>query len=164
MKKPIPEWEDKYLAGDDGLIYSIATGNPMYTIEDKNGYLIVQLFRDKKRHTRAVHRLIAISYLGEKPKDHFTVNHIDGIKKNNVPSNLEYVDRSDQMYHAYRLGLKKPVRANQKLTEEQVRLIRRRYGLGGRGNGAYSIAKWYGVSESTILNIVNGRTYQWVES
>ena len=166
MKKPIPNWENKYLAGDDGHIYSVNTGKQMYTVKDKNGYLLVQLFDSelKKRHTFAVHRLIAKSFLGEKSIDTDTINHIDGNKQNNVPSNLEYVNRSEQMYHAYHLGLKKPVyNSNQKLSYEQVTEIRKRYSLGGRGNGAYSIAKTYNVSESCILNIVNNKTYNWVK-
>lgn len=165
MKKPIPNWETDYLAGEDGCIYSQKTGKQMYTVKDKNGYLIVQLFNSelKKRYTVAVHRLIAKTFLGQKIISTDTINHIDGNKLNNQPNNLEYTNRSEQMYHAYKLGLKKPVRnSNQKLSDEQVIEIQKRYKLGGRGNGSFSIAKSYNVSETCILNIVNGRTYNWV--
>lgn len=163
--KSVPNWEGKYSADECGKIYSDKTGKEMYTIKDKCGYLLVQFFdsKEKKRKTYAVHRIIAKTFLGEKPNSEDTVNHIDGNKENNRVDNLEYVNRSEQMHHAYRLGLKKPVyNSNQKLTIEQVLEIKARYKLGGRGNGAYSIAKSYGVSESCILNIVNERTYKWV--
>lgn len=166
MKKPVPDWEEKYFVDDEGKVYSAITGKEMYTIKDKCGYLLVQFFdsKEKKRKTYAVHRLIAKTFLGEKKNAEDTINHIDGNKENNRVDNLEYIDRSEQMYHAYRLGLKKPVHnSNQKLTKEQILEIKARHALGGRGNGAYSIAKTYGVSESCILNIVNGRTYKWVD-
>jgi hypothetical protein len=165
MTKDVPSWEGKYQADSCGKIYSVRTGKEMYTIKDKCGYLLVQFFdsANKQRKTYAVHRIIAKTFLGNKTCETDTINHIDGDKENNDVSNLEYVDRSEQMYHAYRLGLKKPVHnSNQKLTEEQVLEIRKRYALGTRGNGAHSIAKSYRVSESCILNIVNGRTYNWV--
>jgi len=43
-----------------------------------------------------VHDLIARSFLGKKPKN-YDVDHIDGEKKNNAPSNLRYVTRSQNL-------------------------------------------------------------------
>lgn len=60
-----------------------------------------------------VHREVAMCFL-ENKENKETVNHIDGNKLNNHYSNLEWATRSEQMYHAYELELKKP-HENQKL-------------------------------------------------
>lgn len=51
-----------------------------------------------------VHRLIAFAFC-EKPEGKEYVNHIDGDKLNNNASNLEWVDRSENMHHALEHGL-----------------------------------------------------------
>lgn len=57
-----------------------------------------------KRKNYYVHRLVAEAFIGEIPKG-FQVNHLDGDKHNNVPSNLEIVTRLQNMQHAHHLGL-----------------------------------------------------------
>lgn len=53
-----------------------------------------------------VHRLMAFSFLGEPPFPDMEVNHIDGVKSNNVLSNLEWVTRRENLIHAYETGLR----------------------------------------------------------
>lgn len=48
---------------------------------------------------------------------------------------------------------------NAKLTEDQVRDIRSKYGHQKKGSGSTTLAKAYGVSYRTILYIVNGERY-----
>lgn len=48
---------------------------------------------------------------------------------------------------------------NAKLTEDQVREIRARYGKQVKGSGSTTLAKDYGVSYRTILMIANGQRY-----
>ncbi len=51
-----------------------------------------------------VHQLVALYTLGERPKGLVT-NHIDGVKTNNTPSNLEYCTIAENIQHAVRTGL-----------------------------------------------------------
>ena len=70
----------------------------------RNGYHRVELNKDSKRRSEAVHRLVARLFVdnpGNKPE----VNHIDGDKSNNHYTNLEWVTRSENMKHAYEMGL-----------------------------------------------------------
>lgn len=71
-----------------------------------DGYPTVKLTYFGKKKTVKVHRLVAEAFIPNIDNKE-TVNHIDGNKRNNHVSNLEWADRSEQLYHAYGLGLKK---------------------------------------------------------
>jgi hypothetical protein len=51
-----------------------------------------------------VHQVVARAWIPN-PNDDPQVNHKDGVKINNHPSNLEWVTNRDNVIHAYRLGL-----------------------------------------------------------
>lgn len=69
-----------------------------------SGYQIVRLHLDNVRSARTVHRLVAQAFHpGADPA--LDVNHIDGDKKNNTATNLEWVQRTANHDHAVRLGL-----------------------------------------------------------
>ena len=75
-----------------------------------NGYLIVSFSVDKIKSNQSVHRLVARAFIpneSNKPQ----VNHKDGNKHNNHVENLEWVTRSENGLHAYRV-LKVPTRRN----------------------------------------------------
>lgn len=73
----------------------------------KNGYKEVCLINDlKKRKCLYVHRIVCSVFLGD--LQNLNVNHIDGIKSNNCLDNLEVCTYSENMLHAYKLGLRKP--------------------------------------------------------
>ncbi len=62
-----------------------------------NGYMQINLFtNDGRRKKEYVHRLVALTFI---PNDSGLpeVNHIDGIRDNNVFSNLEWVSRQENM-------------------------------------------------------------------
>lgn len=62
-----------------------------------NDYLFVALGRN--RHA-LVHRLVARAFVqGHRPD--LDVNHLDGRRDNNIPSNLEWVNRSANVQHSY---------------------------------------------------------------
>jgi hypothetical protein len=73
---------------------------------DKDGYLAVALYIKGRAVRILVHRLVAKAFIGPCPKGK-EVNHKDGVKKNCHWTNLEYLTKSQNQLHAYRLGLKK---------------------------------------------------------
>lgn len=107
-----------------------------------------------------VHRLVALTFLGECPKG-LEVNHIDGNKLNNCVTNLEYITHSENAKHAFRLGLNhSPLLGRKgighkkhKLAEEQVSaiLLDKRF--------QKVIANDYNVSQCTISNIKTGKIW-----
>lgn len=86
---------------EDGRVYSHHSKrfmNPVLT----SGYLMLG------SRLGTVHRLVAMCFIGSIPSD-MVVNHIDGNKCNNHYSNLEIVTVSENVKHAQRHGLMKPM-------------------------------------------------------
>ena len=72
------------------------------------GYLRLQLSCDGSPKSFLVHRLVAESFIPN-PDNKPEVNHINGNKKDNRVSNLEWSTSSENQKHAYDTGLKHPV-------------------------------------------------------
>ena len=100
-----------YLVDDDGNIYS-KLGRLMKPRTRKDGYKQLALRVNNKYSTRLVHRLVAEAFLGA---DERSVNHINGVKGDNQPGNLEYATNSENQIHCFEvLGKKrKPVQLMQ---------------------------------------------------
>ena len=72
---------------------------------DKDGYECINLSKDKIIKGYKVHRLIAMHFI-DNPNNLPEVNHENGIKNDNRISNLIWCDRSYNLKHAYKTGLK----------------------------------------------------------
>lgn len=85
------------------LIYKVSVQERILKpSKDGCGYLRVSIVINKKLKTRKVHRLIATSFIGGNNLD---VNHINGIKTDNRLCNLEFCTRSENVIHAFKIGL-----------------------------------------------------------
>lgn len=100
--KEIPGTNGRYSISTSGRVWSHLSNKYLSTTIINSGYQSLSLSNIKER---LVHRLVALTYLGESKQK--TVNHIDGDKLNNNISNLEYCTYSENERHAYSLGLKK---------------------------------------------------------
>lgn len=65
-------------------------------IISSNGYLKVTLYRDRKPHTKAIHRLVAKAFI-ENPRAFPHVHHIDEDKKNNNVENLAWMTAKENI-------------------------------------------------------------------
>lgn len=149
--KDIPGWEGLYQAHPTGQIRSLPRNGTinrprvLSQCNDKDGYKLVS-FRNKKKFTKKVHRLIAKTFIPN-PENKPQVNHLDGTKDNNHVDNLAWVTPSENILHAKSIGLqvechnRKPV---QQFTKEgelvatfpSLREAERQTGVGWTGISA----------------------------
>lgn len=139
-------------------------GRVIATLNHRGGYKAVQLWKDGNMQRPLLHCVVADAFLGRRPLGK-EVNHIDGNKGHNEHTNLEYVTRSENMLHAYATGLRVPGQLptgeshhGSKLSDEQVREIRRLYDPGKHGTPR--LAKTFCVDRTTIRAIVRGETWK----
>ena len=135
-------------------------------IGKKKKYLGVELCDksvDSNHHkTALVHRLVAEAFIPN-PEGKKDVNHKDGNTRNNCVENLEWATRKENINHAFQTGLNKTYGMNHpssKVTEDQVKEMREMYKEGEKGRGYIAISRIYGISPSTVKNIVRGKTWK----
>ena len=100
--KDIPGYEGLYQASNLGRIKKIwkTKESIMKPALQKEGYLRLGLFKNGKRKSYQLHRLIALCFVENKENKKY-VNHKDGNKQNNNADNLEWVTASENLKHAY---------------------------------------------------------------
>jgi len=87
-----------YWIFEDGRIWSNYRGIWLKPWKSDQGYLKVELKRDKKRKSCKLHRLIAINFIPN-TKDKPCVDHKDGIRTNNKLSNLRWVTYKENNFN-----------------------------------------------------------------
>lgn len=108
--KPIPGYEGRYEASDQGRIRSlpriVSSGNRSgvrsvpgvlrTAWRDPKGYLSVNIARDGDRaRSQRVHNLVLMAFVGPKPTPEHQARHLDGDPSNNRPSNLRWGTSSE---------------------------------------------------------------------
>lgn len=167
--KEIKGFEGAYMISTTGKVLSIPRPGTKHREPalralslNHDGYVKVRLLANGKDVTARVHRLVAEAFIPN-PDNKETVNHKDGNKENNNIDNLEWADRHEQMDHAYKHHLKKPMKGTgnpwAKLSEEQVNAIRAEYVRNSKEHGTVALGKKYGVNNATISLIVRGVSY-----
>lgn len=130
----------------------------------RDGYYMVTLQKDKKRKYILVHRLVA-SHFVENKSNKPDVNHIDGVKINNVFNNLEWVTSKENSKHAVDLGLSPhsigETHIKSKLNNSDIIDIRKSW------NGLYpytqnELAIKYNISKSNIAKILKKETWKHI--
>lgn len=155
----IKGYEGKYKISDSGRVVSYATGKPYELSRNRlnaDGYIHLSLRKDNKAHEYLLNRLVALTFIGNPLHEDDTVNHINGIKTDNRVANLEWATRSEQMYHAYRMKLKKPVKEKEilRFTDEQKKYICNNYKPYKHGFSINAFAKKFNVCHGTIEQIL----------
>lgn len=164
-----PGWEGIYQVANTGLIrgqyrYDKSVYNTLKPAL-VHGYLRINLKRDGRRKSYAIHRLVMLAFVGECPPG-MEVNHKNGIRHDNRLENLEYVTPVENVQHAIHvLGDANRPRGerigNAKLTEKQVREIRTLYIPGVIG--IHRLAHRYGVTARAITLIIKRESWKHVE-
>lgn len=96
--------ETNYLITESGIITNKITNRELKGSRDKFGYLRVTLTIEGEKNVFLVHRMVAMTFVPN-PFNYPTVDHVDGNKKNNWASNLEWVTFEENARRANYMGL-----------------------------------------------------------
>jgi hypothetical protein len=128
----------------------------------RKGYPSAALCVRGKHATKLVHALVAAAFIGPRPRG-LQLDHIDGVKTNNRPSNLQYVTCQENIRRAMKLGLRAKFKGEShgmaKLTNADVRAIRKAHRA---GETQTALGPQYGVTQANISEIVNRKTWSHV--
>lgn len=141
-----------------GTIKRITSDRIMVANMGSTGYREVSLSRNGKRAVKKIHRLFAIAFIAN-PENKPCINHKDGNKLNNDIENLEWCTYSENVRHALKTGLIKPLGREShprcKITEADVASIRSNNCKLKRKE----LALKYKISIGAIDNILGNRTW-----
>jgi len=111
--KTIKNHQD-YAVSNHGRVKRITNG--VWPSQAKKGKILKQttgshryyyLNLGRKGGGKLVHALVCKTFKGKRPSPNHVCNHKDGDKKNNRLTNLEWVTKSEDLKHAYNIGLRK---------------------------------------------------------
>ena len=173
----IPGYEGMYMACESGFIWSIpryvgTRSYGGYYLSDeiqRLGYHQVLLSKGGKVKAWKVHRLICMAFHGLPSLSKMQVNHIDGNRGNNMPSNLEWVTSSQNKLHGFAIGISKRTSeklfAARSLSGKRSRKLSLSDALAVKimkkaGYSSRHIASMFDVVKSTIAGIVLNKTYR----
>lgn len=83
-----------------GYMWNIRKYNPL-KCKNNRDYILIHFGKS----TVLFHRLVAHTFLPEPEPEQTVVNHKNGNTLDNVPDNLEWCTQSENMQHAWRIGL-----------------------------------------------------------
>lgn len=166
--KPVPEFE-MYEVSNLGRIKSFALypdGRILKPSVTRDGYLRTALTKDSKVKHLSIHRLVALAFIPN-PENKPEVNHINGIKTDNIVDNLEWSTSSENQLHAFKTGLQTPhsnggakgeLNSHSILSKEDVLKIRELFSSGNFKQT--ELADLYNVKRGCIFSIVRFRTWK----
>jgi hypothetical protein len=157
--RSIQEWPN-YEASSLGRIRHKKRLRPLKpNYGNKGRYARVTIHGRNGQKSLFVHVLVANAFFGPKP-DGLTINHRDGVKRNNGVCNLEYISLRENWDHAIANGLwtfgERNGRA--KISEDDVKNIRALYGTMPMSH----IGEMFGISRPCVGYIVRRETWKHV--
>lgn len=171
--RDIPGWEGFYQISNKGRVKSLERsfldsrgGNRVYgekiikLVNNGQGYLCASLCWKGVQITIRVHRVVAVAFIPN-PDNKPQINHKNGIKSDNWVENLEWSTGSENIKHAYQMGLlsrKGEKHSHSKLTEKEVLEIRKNK---DRLKG-FELSDIYKVSQSVISEVRSRKTWKHI--
>lgn len=132
-----------------------------------NGYRTIPLKQKTGKSTsRYLHKLVAQLFL-ENAEEKPYVIHLDFKKMNNKVENLQWATKREKELHQFKNPVyiaSRPKRAYAKLTENKVKLIKRKLQDPNRRTRLKMIAKQFGISEMQLHRIKTGENWGSVDA
>jgi len=154
--KVIKEFPD-YAISNFGRVFSFTKCGFLSLHYVKNNYVFAVLFKDKKRHYKRVHRLVAKSFLN--PSNKIQINHKDGDKHNNYYKNLEWVTSKENINHYLKsIGYQTKRKTRSAfLTQEIADKIRHLYFV--EKINQVQLGKIFNTNRTNVCNIIANRRW-----
>lgn len=156
---------DRVVVCKNGMLKPVA-GKILTPHFNTNGYLWVYLWKDGIKRFWLIHRLIAITFVAN-PQSKTFVNHKSGVKTVNLPGNLEWVTRQENVAHAFQTGLIDHAgekNSQSRLTAETVALIRRECPQGTRITRAIVERYKDYIGKRRLADVINMRCWHGVKA
>lgn len=168
-RKPIPGFEGLYDISSEGEVRSLSvrnkqTNSPRIKVlkqSDVGGYRKVTLYKSGKRYQIWVHRLVLLSFVGG-PSDGEECAHLDGNPCNNRLTNLKWAPKQENESHKESHGtrLRGERQHSSKLKASDIPKI---FAMKRTRKSLQEIADAFGVSDTSILNVLQGKTWAHVK-
>lgn len=155
---------DNFEISNTGILRNKTTGKEYKQCKIKTGYMTVCVSLGSRNNKKLfkIHKCVAEAFLPN-PDNKPEVNHIDGDKTNNDINNLEWVTGSENVKHAFDIGIaharKGEDNTTSKLTWNDVGFIRNCYKGYDKEFGARALGRRFNVCHSTIAAIVHKETW-----
>lgn len=147
----------RYRVSNKGRVKN-GLGKTLIPRKTKKGYYLVSLVRDSHETRKLLHRIVAKAFIPN-PDQLPQVNHLDGDKKNNAVSNLQWCTNIGNHSHAHLNGLLPYTKVSLSDVSEIRRAILSKNGRGEKIS-RIDLAKKYGVSIHVIKDIRAGKSYR----
>ncbi len=134
--KDIIGFEGLYQVSNMGRVKSTSKNRLLYKHNTSNEYLQVHLSVNNKVYYEYVHRLVAMTFCEGRSDERNQVNHIDGDRKNNLASNLEWCSPAENHRTELYISRQKSAKAHKAKRVRQFDL-----------NGNF-IAEYFGLHEA----------------
>lgn len=117
-RRPVVGYEGLYEVSSDGRVFGVdrvirtrhstqrtktIRGKELPLRKASGGYVSVSLSRDGKSRHHSVHRLVLMAFAGEPLACQTDGNHKNGVRTDNRIENLEWVTRSENHVHKFRV-------------------------------------------------------------
>ena len=153
--------KSKYRKAWNGFAWHDLRERVMKLGTTRRGYCFVKMRKDNKTHTREVHRLVLLAFIGLPEAPNIQARHLDGNCKNNLPQNLcwgtakencEDKRRHGNMNYGERNGLAK-------LSPEKVKEMRSLY---AKGLTHQKISDLFGITRANVGYIIRRDTWKHI--
>lgn len=155
--KPIEFGNGKYGIGDNGCLYDIQDPTPKKRAPyiNHNGYEEINLRFEGVQKNFRINRLVAEYFYGRPPTENSVCRHIDGNRRNNYASNLDWGTPAQNTADANSAGVWGGEDwHSSRLTAEEVKAIK------ASSEPQKNLAKRYKVSQPTISKIKTGKRWR----
>ena len=155
--KDIEGYEGLYQISNLGRVKRVITDRILKGKKHKDGYLLVDLYKNSVGAGKTIHRLVAQAFIPN-PENKPQVNHTDEDKTNNMVSNLEWMTAKENNNHGTRNE-----RAGKAISKSQsipIIATNLKTGESIEFYGSNECARQLGLHQSSITKVLKGRLKQ----